>query len=193
MESSCLRKRKREAAAEHELEQSHVVGLQEVSHPEESIDLHHDCPQLPPGWEQCLDLQSGQMYVVNAATQTRVPCNPQYNLLKELAAGQGMKLGFDLEMKLPSSAMNFGGMPGFPYGNKLLRDPAAQPLGSVSLSSSLSPNGGIISSPDMSMATTVCLQCHTFVMVSRESPHCPRCKNLCNVNFLPMCPGNAQA
>ncbi|MCO5565042.1 hypothetical protein L7F22_018712 [Adiantum nelumboides] len=194
MESSCFRKRKREG--EEQFEQSHVVGLQEVSHPAAaSIDLHHNSPP-PPGWEQCLDLQSGQMYFFNPATQMRVACDPQCNLLRESAAGQdkngkcysGMTLGLDLEMKLPSSAASIG-MHSLPFRDN---GPAVHPRGNASLGSSLNLIGETLSS-DISMAATVCLHCHTLVMVSRLSPYCPSCKNLCNVNFLSMSPGSAQA
>ncbi|MCO5608726.1 hypothetical protein L7F22_062941 [Adiantum nelumboides] len=152
-----LEKGKRKREGVEQFEQSHVVGLQEVSHPAaDSIDLHHNSPP-PPGWEQCLDLQSGQMYFVNPATQMRVACDPQCNLLRESAAGQGkngkcysgMTLGLDLEMKLPSSAASIG-VHSLPFRDN---GPAVHPRGNASLGSSLNLIGETLSS-DISMAAT---------------------------------------
>lgn len=193
LQTDCRKRKRAGGAGDHE--QSNILGMQEVPLPN-WIDLNSSHPSpLPPGWEQCLDLQSGNMYFVNAATQTRVLEDPRGILLKEQSMiGKGESLGLDLEMRLPSLANMHTkvGIPGLPsmffedipnhynsfHSNSNYGISATNP---TVLKSPFSTNSTMATTHSISsMAATVCIHCHTFVMVSRESPHCPNCKNVCS-------------
>lgn len=189
------RKRKREWQVQQQPPPPQHTALQHVPHHSPWIDLSPQAP-LPPGWEQCLDLQSGEMYFVNWATQTRTLNDPRKALIDEQSAANqgtlhhegfinlmqlkrdennrpGGALGLDLEMRLPSL-----GKP--PHLNA---NTAGFPKGGPSPFDGVNHGNDYISNLNSNMAATVCLHCHTFVMVSGSSPHCPNCRSLCTVDL----------
>eukprot|EP00250_Pteridium_aquilinum_P008519 c18010_g1_i2 orf=487-852(+) len=113
----------------------------------------------------------------------------------------GVTPSLDMEMKLPYLATN-ASTPDVSNGEMLFMDSPNHNNGmcfnsnfnsrvaatgpSSLMTAMTNTNSNMVAS---NMAATVCLQCHTFVMVSRNSPHCPNCNNFCNVDA-PIALGN---
>eukprot|EP01018_Ginkgo_biloba_P018191 Gb_27099 [translate_table: standard] len=121
------------------------------------VELHLKSP-LPPDWEQCLDLQSGQIYYINRRTQIKTWEDPRqgtnFNQLSKT-------LRLDLELNLPlapKTQENDGG------GSKSPASKCTSPFLEEKMDSS------------DEMVAIACMHCHMFVMLSKASPLCPNCK-----------------
>lgn len=194
MEGIC-RKRKRAGDAGQQA-QNIVVGMQDVPLPG-WIDLSSSCNSpLPPGWEQCLDLQSGKLYFVNTATRIRSLEDPRIVLKEQGIIERGESLSLDLEMRLPSFA-SMQSKASLIVPPTLLKDvpnhcdsfhsDVNRGIAATNPSSFMAPFNTSLSvtatNVMSSMAATVCMYCHTFVMVCRQSPHCPNCRNVCSMDL----------
>ncbi|KAH9302076.1 hypothetical protein KI387_013659, partial [Taxus chinensis] len=82
-EENLLKKRKWETC---KLQEDHYflsAGKLKTSISSKGVDLHMESP-LPLDWEQCLDLDSGEIYYMNRRTQERTSHDPRQKLDLEL-------------------------------------------------------------------------------------------------------------
>lgn len=128
------------------------VGGQKLKPSGIGIELHVESP-LPPEWQQCLDLQTGQIYYYNSATQTKTWHDPREKTA--VAGSQSMQL--DLQMNLPEN------------GQTWKQQQKEEVAGRRNLSDLFDENSG-------EMIAVACAQCHMFVMFYKAFPSCPNCK-----------------
>ncbi|CAL4913022.1 unnamed protein product [Urochloa decumbens] len=133
----------------------------------DGIELNFDAAPLPPEWQRCLDIQSGQIHYYNTRTQKRTWKDPRGEPDYRAAAGDDDEddsancapPGLDLELNLTFSPRR--APPAHQEKAKKPR-PAAPPAAEDS----------------REMVAAVCVRCHMLVMMCRASPACPNCKFL---------------
>lgn len=85
-EENILKKRKWEFSSRIRSQLDHnlfIADKLEMRSPKHDVDLHKRSP-LPLDWEQCLDLNSGEMYYINTRTGERTFHGPRQRLDLEL-------------------------------------------------------------------------------------------------------------
>ncbi|XP_078444801.1 uncharacterized protein LOC144713934 [Wolffia australiana] len=69
----------------------------------EDIDLNFDSP-LPPEWQRCLDIKSGEVHFYNMRTQRRTSKDPRRSTTVEQPGTEIRDAGLDLELNLTCEA-----------------------------------------------------------------------------------------
>ncbi|XP_062104949.1 protein CURLY FLAG LEAF 1-like [Humulus lupulus] len=149
------------ASRKRKLFQDHhhfLMNTNNIDHhqPPLSVDLQLKDP-LPLDWEQCLDLESGEMYYLNRKTLRK---SWNWPIQMEQAAAAA---ALDLELNMSSfSEDHHNRMNGF-------SDPMIMKRQSSSAGVSSFNNNN-------NMVALACLNCHLLVILSKSSPSCPNCK-----------------
>lgn len=146
----------------------------------DGIELNFDAAPLPPEWQRCLDIKSGQIYYYNTRTQKRTCKDPRgHGLQSDYRAEEGQEeeedsancappAGLDLELNLtfePRRVLAAHGK----TTKRANKQPAEEEEAEDDDSSS---------SSSREMVAGVCVRCHMLVMMCRASPACPNCKFL---------------
>ncbi|CAN6290385.1 unnamed protein product [Urochloa humidicola] len=140
----------------------------------DGIELNFDAAPLPPEWQRCLDIQSGQIHYYNTRTQKRTWKDPRgepgYRAAgddddaDEEESANCAPPGLDLELNL-----TFSPRPAPAHHEKTKKPkPAAPPP----------PAAAVEAEDSREMVAAVCVRCHMLVMMCRASPACPNCKFL---------------
>ncbi|TVU48098.1 hypothetical protein EJB05_07721 [Eragrostis curvula] len=159
------KKRKRDAAADdaHEDSRGEVV---------DGIELNFDAAPLPPEWQRCLDIKSGQIHYYNTRTHKRTWKDPRADDDPERRAAMAADeedeeesancaaAGLDLELNL-----NFEPRPRVVAVKEKRPKPAADRR-----------RPAVDAEDGREMVPAVCVRCHMLVMMCRASPACPNCK-----------------
>ncbi|XP_068638234.1 protein CURLY FLAG LEAF 1-like [Aristolochia californica] len=142
----------------------------ESAQPLLNIGIRLETP-LPSEWQQCLDLQSGQVHFYNTRTHKRTNRDPRESPEPFTSS---LPMSLDLELNLPCEAT--WTEPETPSQNS---------NDSSSSKDSGSLHGAPKSLPWVSleegqeeMMAAVCMRCHMLVMLCKSSPTCPNCKFL---------------
>lgn len=165
------------------------------------IELNLDTP-LPSEWQQCLDIQSGQIHFFNTRTYVRTSRDPRMTASTASPDVPATSLDIDLELNLTCESLRKN-----PYtaasadhhhnGNMKERDFINRQSGleqqdhhdqvamsnknahkkSIGLTSRC-PSWLSFESEQHEMVATVCTRCHMLVMLCKSSPACPNCKFL---------------
>ncbi|GJN30541.1 hypothetical protein PR202_gb18854 [Eleusine coracana subsp. coracana] len=120
----------------------------------DGIELNFDAAPLPPEWQRCLDIKSGQIHYYNSRTQKRTWKDPRAEPEYCAAATAAVPVKdeeLDLELNL-----------NFEPRNKVVRPKQQQKP----------------PADRAEMIPAVCVRCHMLVMMCRASPACPNCKFL---------------
>ncbi|KAL6867689.1 hypothetical protein ACP4OV_015713 [Aristida adscensionis] len=149
---------------------------------EDGIELNFDAAPLPPEWQRCLDIKSGQIHYYNTRTHKRTwkdpRAEPEYRAAaaataeddgdeeEDADAHRASGAGLDLELNLTFEPRRF-----------LVREkkkprPAAPPAADHRHAPPADHGDG------GEMVAAVCMRCHMLVMMCRASPACPNCKFL---------------
>ncbi|CAN6296187.1 unnamed protein product [Urochloa humidicola] len=140
----------------------------------DGIELNFDAAPLPPEWQRCLDIQSGQIHYYNTRTQKRTRKDPRgepdYRAAtaaagdydEEEESANCAPPGLDLELNLTFSPRRA------PAHQEKKPKPAARPPADAAAEAEDSRE----------MVAAVCVRCHMLVMMCRASPACPNCKFL---------------
>ncbi|KAF8725427.1 hypothetical protein HU200_019948 [Digitaria exilis] len=118
--------------------------------PPASLELQLNDP-LPLDWEQCLDLQSGQMYYLNRKTLKKSWVRPREQSVN-------LDLNISTAAIVDSSARGVVAAPGEDA------EPTKRHVASA------------VSSGGNNMVAVPCANCHLLVMLCKSSPSCPNCK-----------------
>ncbi|CAL4938004.1 unnamed protein product [Urochloa decumbens] len=161
------KKRKRDGSSSDDRENSRGEVV-------DGIELNFDAAPLPPEWQRCLDIQSGQIHYYNTRTQKRTwkdpRVEPDYRAAPPAGAADDDEEddsancappGLDLELNLTFSPRR---APAHQEKTKKPK-PAAPPPAEAAADS-------------REMVAAVCVRCHMLVMMCRASPACPNCKFL---------------
>ncbi|KAJ1298422.1 hypothetical protein BS78_01G452100 [Paspalum vaginatum] len=147
----------------------------------DGIELNFDAAPLPPEWQRCLDIKSGQIHYYNTRTQKRTWKDPRGEPDYRAAAEEDEETdesancaappGLDLELNLTFE-------PRHQEKKKKTKPskPAAPFLPSAAAPERRRPPAEAEDSREMVAA--VCVRCHMLVMMCRASPACPNCKFL---------------
>ncbi|KAJ7566379.1 hypothetical protein O6H91_02G099900 [Diphasiastrum complanatum] len=167
----------------------HSSGMVTVA-PKHDIELIL-CSPLPLGWEQCLDMQTGEMYYVNSSTHTKTREDPRkhcpdlsqptqwpYDVqdwainykaptaLSDALESAQLDLSLNLAFKRTSHEQ---------LNNESTADLARNSGNLQSLATLYTTRAvaGLDHSDDM--VAVPCRNCLMFVMLPRASPQCPKC------------------
>ncbi|OEL24340.1 hypothetical protein BAE44_0014636 [Dichanthelium oligosanthes] len=125
------------------------ASWEEPQQPPASLELQLNDP-LPLDWEQCLDLQSGQMYYLNRKT-----------LRKSWVRPREQSVNLDLNISTAAIVDTSAGGVAAP-------DEDAEPTKRHA--------GAPVTSGGNNMVAVPCANCHLLVMLCKSSPSCPNCK-----------------
>jgi len=150
----------------------------------DGIELNFDAAPLPPEWQRCLDIKSGQIHYYNTRTQKRTWKDPRgepdYRAAPAAADDEEDSTncappGLDLELNL-----TFSPRPALAHQEKKKPKPAARPRPPTAAAAAESrPQPAEAAAEDSrEMVAAVCVRCHMLVMMCRASPACPNCKFL---------------
>lgn len=145
----------------------------------DGIELNFDAAPLPPEWQRCLDIKSGQIHYYNTRTKKRTCKDPRGHGQPDYRAEEGQEeeedsancappAGLDLELNLtfePRRVLAAHGK----TTKRANKQPAEEEEAEDDDSSS---------SSSREMVAGVCVRCHMLVMMCRASPACPNCKFL---------------
>ncbi|RCV46152.1 hypothetical protein SETIT_9G509900v2 [Setaria italica] len=141
----------------------------------DGIELNFDAAPLPPEWQRCLDIQSGQIHYYNTRTQKRTLKDPRGEQDFRAAPADDdddeesancAPPGLDLELNLTFSPRR----PSAPEKKK--PKPASPPPAAAQRRQPAEAEDS------REMVAAVCVRCHMLVMMCRASPACPNCKFL---------------
>jgi len=146
----------------------------------DGIELNFDAAPLPPEWQRCLDIKSGQIHYYNTRTQKRTWKDPRGEPDYRAAADEEEEStncpppGLDLELNL-----TFSPRPALAHQEKKKPKPAARPRPPTAAAAESRPQPAEAAAEDSrEMVAAVCVRCHMLVMMCRASPACPNCKFL---------------
>ncbi|KAG7972322.1 hypothetical protein I3843_07G176800 [Carya illinoinensis] len=152
------------------------------------IELHLETP-LPPEWQRCLDIQSGQIHFYNTRTHKRTSRDPRRSPEPE-PASPDEHMSLELQLTLPYESLRKSQA----NDDNLIKRPALgssttdhhQLMESNAQVENKGLGGSARSTPSWlafdigvdqhEMVATVCTQCHMLVMLCKSSPSCPNCK-----------------
>ncbi|OEL33022.1 hypothetical protein BAE44_0005964 [Dichanthelium oligosanthes] len=143
----------------------------------DGIELNFDAAPLPPEWQRCLDIQSGQIHYYNTRTQKRTLKDPRgepdYHAVpaaddEEEESANCAPPGLDLELNL-----TFEPRPVLAHQEKKKPRTAAPPAPAADRRRQPAE-----AEDSREMVTAVCVRCHMLVMMCRANPACPNCKFL---------------
>ncbi|PAN51134.1 hypothetical protein PAHAL_9G572900 [Panicum hallii] len=166
------KKRKRDGGDDRDDSRGEVV---------DGIELNFDAAPLPPEWQRCLDIKSGQIHYYNTRTQKRTWKDPRgepdYRAAPAAAADEEESAncappGLDLELNL-----TFSPRPALAHQEKKKPKPAAPPPAPARTAAERRPPAEA-AEDSREMVAAVCVRCHMLVMMCRASPACPNCKFL---------------
>ncbi|EEF48498.1 uncharacterized protein LOC8263066 [Ricinus communis] len=140
------------------------------------IELQLETP-LPLEWQQCLDIQSGEIHFYNTRTKKRTSRDPRRS--PEPPSPGHMSLDLELHLQpcesqrknnandhsLASSIQGFGDL----FMDSSKEDKSSE--GTIKRCPSW-----IVEGDQEEMVATVCTRCHMLVMLCKSSPACPNCK-----------------
>ncbi|KAG0552413.1 hypothetical protein BDA96_01G505400 [Sorghum bicolor] len=154
----------------------------------DGIELNFDAAPLPPEWQRCLDIKSGQIHYYNTRTQKRTWKDPRGDSDYRAAAPTSGEddgeeeeedsancapPGLDLELNL-----TFEPRRAFAAAHEKKKPKpavAADDCRRLQLAAEAEAED---SSGSREMVAGVCVRCHMLVMMCRASPACPNCKFL---------------
>ncbi|XP_068643705.1 protein CURLY FLAG LEAF 2-like [Aristolochia californica] len=136
-----------------------------------NLGLQLETP-LPSEWQQCLDLQSGQVHFYNIRTHKRTNRDPRESPEPFTSS---LPMSLDLELNLPCEATGM--------------EPETPSPKNSNDSSSPKESSGLDGAPKSlpwvsleegqeEMMAAVCMRCHMLVMLCKSFPTCPNCKFL---------------
>ncbi|WVZ55792.1 hypothetical protein U9M48_006408 [Paspalum notatum var. saurae] len=154
----------------------------------DGIELNFDAAPLPPEWQRCLDIKSGQIHYYNTRTQKRTWKDPRgepdyYRAAAEEdeetdeSANCAAPPGLDLDLELNLTFEPRRAAAAHHLEKKRRARPAAPPSAAAERRHSPADAEDITSS-SREMVAAVCVRCHMLVMMCRASPACPNCKFL---------------
>ncbi|KAL6645223.1 hypothetical protein ACP70R_016831 [Stipagrostis hirtigluma subsp. patula] len=155
-----------------------VDGNQGGGEVEDGIELNFDAAPLPPEWQRCLDIKSGQIHYYNTRTHKRTWKDPrsepdyraapaaEYGDDEEDAANCAAPAGLDLELNLT-----------FEPRRVVVREKKPKPAPAAG-DHRRPPPPPADQGDGREMVAAVCMRCHMLVMMCRASPACPNCKFL---------------
>lgn len=147
----------------------------------DGIELNFDAAPLPPEWQRCLDIKSGQIHYYNTRTQKRTCKDPRgHGLQPDYRAEEGQEEeeedsancappGLDLELNLTFEPRRVLAAHG-----KTTKRAKQQPAEEEEEAEDDDDSD----SSSREMVAGVCVRCHMLVMMCRASPACPNCKFL---------------
>lgn len=145
----------------------------------DGIELNFDAAPLPPEWQRCLDIKSGQIHYYNTRTQKRTCKDPRgHGLQPDYRAEEGQEEEED--------SANYCAPPGLDLELNLTFEPrrVLAAYGKTTKRANKQPaeeeeeTEDDDSSSRREMVAGVCVRCHMLVMMCRASPACPNCKFL---------------
>ncbi|CAD6209947.1 unnamed protein product [Miscanthus lutarioriparius] len=157
----------------------------------DGIELNFDAAPLPPEWQRCLDIKSGQINYYNTRTQKRTwkdprgepdyraaPASAEDDDEEEEDSANCAPPGLDLELNLtfePRRALAHEKKKPKPAAAAAATKAADDHRG-LQLAAEEAEDSS--SSGRREMVAGVCVRCHMLVMMCRASPACPNCKFL---------------
>ncbi|XP_062213549.1 protein CURLY FLAG LEAF 1-like [Phragmites australis] len=138
---------------------------------EDGIELNFDAAPLPPEWQRCLDIQSGQIHYYNTRTHKRTLKDPRGE--PDYCAAPAAEEEEEEEASNCATAghldldLNLAFQPRGVLVQKKRPKPAADRRQPAEAEDSC-----------REMVAAVCVRCHMLVMMCRASPACPNCKFL---------------
>lgn len=161
----------------------------------DGIELNFDAAPLPPEWQRCLDIKSGQIHYYNTRTQKRTWKDPRgepdFHAAEEEedeaeeSANYCAPPGLDLELNLAFEPRRRALAAGHEKSKKKKKKKPTPPRPAAAAALAAAeeerrPRPPPSDSRDSSreMVAAVCVRCHMLVMMCRASPACPNCKFL---------------
>ncbi|KAG9451515.1 hypothetical protein H6P81_011480 [Aristolochia fimbriata] len=138
------------------------------------IGFHLETP-LPSEWQQCLDLQSGQVHFYNTRTHKRTNRDPRES---PEPYPSSLPMSLDLELNLPCEPST--GTDPETFSPNSYDSPSSKEYSGAGLRGSISKSLPWVSLEEgqEEMMAAVCMRCHMLVMLCKSSPTCPNCKFL---------------
>ncbi|KAF3793737.1 hypothetical protein EJ110_NYTH01850 [Nymphaea thermarum] len=159
------------------------------------VELQMERP-LPLEWQQCLDLQSGQIHFYNTRTRKRT-CKDPREEGEELDHSPKKTMRLELELNLPYDSLsdNESNMhkesgsrrsPDSRSDDSQVTAPVKEEKQDdlhIRAKASADPRPTRLLLPDLEkeaqeMVAAACMRCHMLVMLCKASPTCPNCKFL---------------
>ncbi|KAF8718102.1 hypothetical protein HU200_025581 [Digitaria exilis] len=148
----------------------------------DGIELNFDAAPLPPEWQRCLDIQSGQIHYYNTRTHKRTLKDPRVAGEPAPAAEEADEddsancapPGLDLELNLTFSPRRAVA----PEKKRIRPTAAAPPPPPADRRHHRPAEAAAAEDSGREMVAGVCVRCHMLVMMCRANPACPNCKFL---------------
>ncbi|CAD6202444.1 unnamed protein product [Miscanthus lutarioriparius] len=154
----------------------------------DGIELNFDAAPLPPEWQRCLDIKSGQIHYYNTRTQKRTWKDPRGEPDYRAAAPTSAEddddedsancapPGLDLDLNLTFEPRRALAHDKKKPKHTTATMAAADDRRRLQLAAEEAEDSS--SSGRREMVAGVCVRCHMLVMMCRASPACPNCKFL---------------